>query len=249
MLRSWLRRGGTRGIVALSVAMILAVGGGTALAWAATHQSHAPKPSLAQAGTTSPVTPTPARAAATSFPPGANPAQTTGGPVVGPTLSASVPKEIKVPAIDVTSTLLTVGRNLDGTIQVPQPGPDYNRAAWFNGLRSPGELGPAIIEGHIDSAAEGPSVFYRLGALRIGDKIYISRTDGKVVVFAVNAVRSYPKSQFPNNLVYGATYDAALRLITCGGAFDRATGSYLSNTVVFAHLLKAQSDTDATPPR
>jgi sortase (surface protein transpeptidase) len=156
---------------------------------------------------------------------------------------------LAIPAISVRSPLLSLGKNPDGSLQVPQPGPHYNEAAWYNGLRTPGELGPAIILGHIDSAAEGPSVFFRLGALHIGDRIYVTRADGKVAVFAVNAVRSYPKVSFPNDLVYAATPDASLRLITCGGDFDRSTGSYLSNVVVFAHLLKAQPAAVPMPAR
>ncbi|MGH9099930.1 MAG: sortase domain-containing protein, partial [Acidimicrobiales bacterium] len=115
-------------------------------------------------------------------------------------------------------------------------GPDYNEAAWYEYSPTPGQLGPAVIEGHIDSAAEGPSVFFDLGALVPGDHVDVARADGTVAVFTVTGVREYPKTSFPTTAVYGNTDFAALRLITCGGAFDYATGHYLDNTIVFASL-------------
>ncbi len=231
-MRASFRRGGKRGLIALLTAAALAVFGAGAVGWVATHQSHAPQPAAAAAGS---IAPQPAPSSVPSSA-GSAPIRVAAEPIVGPTLPRSIPQTITIPAINVQSNLLILGNNPDGTLQVPQPGPHYNQAAWYDGLRTPGELGPAVIEGHVDSAAEGPSVFYRLGALRLGDKIYVPRANGTVAVFAVNAVRSYPKTQFPNNLVYGATNDAALRLITCGGNFDNTTGSYRSNIVVFAHL-------------
>ena len=130
---------------------------------------------------------------------------------------------------------------------VPQPGPHYDEPGWFTGSRTPGELGSAVILGHVDSAADGPSVFFRLGGLRPGDRVYVTRSDHTVAIFAINAVREYQKSQFPEATVFGATDHAALRLVTCGGSFDRATGSYLSNIVVFAHLIGSQQPTDSKP--
>lgn len=135
-----------------------------------------------------------------------------------------------------SSPLLQLGLDTNGALAVPQPGPHYNDAAWFTGSPTPGAFGPSVIEGHIDSAVEGPSVFFHLGALTPGDQIQVHRADGVTAVFTVNAVRRYPKDHFPTATVYGDTDRAALRLITCGGAFDHATGSYLDNTVVFAHL-------------
>jgi sortase (surface protein transpeptidase) len=123
---------------------------------------------------------------------------------------------------------------------VPPPGPRYNEPSWFTGSRTPGELGSAVLLGHVDSAADGPSVFFRLGALHPGDKISVTRADHRVALFAVNAVREYSKTQFPLATVFGATDHAALRLITCGGSFDSAAGSYRSNIVVFAHLVSSQ---------
>ena len=96
-----------------------------------------------------------------------------------------------------------------------------------------GAIGAAIIGGHIDSY-RGPGVFYRLNTLRRGDKIYVKRSDGTMVLFKVTSVLTYPKDKFPTQTVYGPTPDAELRLITCGGTFDSTTGHYLSNIVVYA---------------
>jgi hypothetical protein len=85
------------------------------------------------------------------------------------------------------------------------------------------------MEGHVDSAAQGPSVFFRLGALRPGDHVNVTRADGSVAGFTINAVRRYAKAVFPTSLVYGNTNHAALRLITCGGSFDGSTGHYVDN--------------------
>lgn len=95
-----------------------------------------------------------------------------------------------------------------------------------------------MIVGHVDSARNGPSVFFRLGALQAKDLVQIRRADGSIVTFAVDSVRSYPKSAFPTQLVYGPTTYPALRLITCGGDFDRKTGHYEQNIVVLAHLVR-----------
>jgi sortase (surface protein transpeptidase) len=129
-----------------------------------------------------------------------------------------------------------IGLAKDGTLAVPQPGPDLDKAAWFENSPTPGQPGPAIIEGHVDSES-GPSVFYRLGDLRPGQKILVTRRDGVETVFTVNAVRDFPKSRFPTRLVYGAKDMSLpqLRLITCSD-FDTSVGTHTGNAVVFAHL-------------
>jgi LPXTG-site transpeptidase (sortase) family protein len=141
---------------------------------------------------------------------------------------------IRIPSIEVRSDLLTLGANPDGTLQVPRPGPDYDKAAWFDGSPRPGNTGPAVIEGHVDSAENGPSVFYSLGALTAGDRIEVARADGSTVAFEVHDVRVVPKNDFPTFEVYGNTAGPELRLITCGGPFDGASGHYEDNVVVFA---------------
>ena len=135
------------------------------------------------------------------------------------------------------SVIQYVGLTPEHTLQVPAPGPRYNEAAWYKYSSTPGSTGPAVIVGHVDSAAEGPSVFFDLGDLRPEDKVLVTRADGMVAVFAVDGVRSYPKDAFPTKLVYGRDEHAVLRLVTCGGPFDDSRGHYLDNIVVFASLV------------
>jgi sortase (surface protein transpeptidase) len=136
----------------------------------------------------------------------------------------------------VRSDVIALGKAADGTLAVPQPGPNLDKVAWYRNSPSPGEAGPAVMEGHVDTV-QGPSVFFRLGALRPGDRVIVTRADRTTSVFTVNAVRSYPThEQFPTAQVFGsALRTPALRLITCSN-FDHSTGHYVGNTVVFAHL-------------
>lgn len=150
-------------------------------------------------------------------------------------LPPSEPVRLDVPSIEVHSDLSTVGVNPDGTIEVPAPGPLYDLPAWYRYSPSPGELGPAVIEGHLDSP-DGPSIFFRLGELRAGDEVAVTRADGSTAVFRVTSVRRYAKDAFPTAEVYGNTPHPGLRLITCGGGIDPATGHYADNVVVYASL-------------
>ena len=157
----------------------------------------------------------------------------------GPSLRRSVPVSVDIPSIGVTSRLLHLGLNADGTIQVPSLVTSAGEAAWYKYSATPGQIGASVIEGHVDSY-QGPAVFYRLGALRPGDHIDVRLADGVTAIFRVTGVREYAKSNFPAKAIYGATDYAALRLITCGGVFDYATGHYLSSTVVFASLTSSR---------
>ena len=140
-----------------------------------------------------------------------------------------MPVAISVPSIGVASALITVGLRPDGTLEVPE-GPDYDKAAWYDGSPRPGATGPSVIEGHVDSAENGPSVFYRLGDVRPGAEVVVERDDGTTATFRVDDVRSYPKDDFPELEVYGNTDGPELRLITCGGDFDSGSGHYVDNT-------------------
>ena len=151
--------------------------------------------------------------------------------------TGSPPASITIPAIDVASPVDSVGLEPDGTLEVPVPGPAYDHAAWYRGSPTPGRVGPSVVLGHVDSAANGPSVFYDLGRLRPGDRITVTSADRSSRTFAVDAVRSFPKDEFPSLEVYGDTAGPELRLITCGGDFDDAARSYRDNTVVFARLV------------
>jgi sortase (surface protein transpeptidase) len=130
----------------------------------------------------------------------------------------------------VRTSLVRLGLTPAGTLQVP---PSFAVAGWYDGSPRPGAPGSAIIAGHIDSLT-GPAVFYHLASLRPGDRAYIRRADGTLTVFRVTTIRTYPKDRFPTAAVYGPAPGPQLRLITCGGTFDPALGSYLSNVVVYA---------------
>jgi sortase (surface protein transpeptidase) len=145
-------------------------------------------------------------------------------------LPPSPPVRIEIPAIGVSSSLVRLGLNPDRTMEVPG---DFQVAGWFTGAPQPGQLGPAVIAGHVDSRT-GPAVFYRLRDLRPGDQIRVVRADRRVVRFKVDSLASYPKQSLPPDAVYGATTTPALRLITCAGSFDRSSRSYRDNLVVSA---------------
>jgi hypothetical protein len=154
---------------------------------------------------------------------------------VPPAASRAVaePVSLVIPAIGVSTRLVHLGVNADGTLQVPS---SFAVAGWYTGSPRPGGPGGAVIAGHVDSL-QGPGVFFPLRLLKPGAKVYVRRADATLAVFSVTAVRSYPKSGFPTSAVYGPTPDAELRLITCGGTFDPATGHYLSNTIAYASLI------------
>ena len=126
------------------------------------------------------------------------------------------------------------------TVRVPSIRTSAGLAAWYKYSATPGQIGSSVIEGHVDSA-QGPAVFFRLGALRPGNVIEVTLADGVTAVFRVTGVREYAKARFPARTIYGTADFAALRLITCGGAFDYATGHYLSSTVVFASLASSRA--------
>ncbi len=171
-----------------------------------------------------------------SVPPGpARPATapTTVAPGPAEPLAASVPVSLAIPAIGVRSGLLQLGLNPDRTIQVPG---NTSEAGWYHLGPTPGQEGPAVILGHVDSVA-GPGIFYRLGVLKPGDRVMVTRSDGVTAAFRVSGVDQYPKSRFPTQTVYGDVAYPGLRLITCGGSFDEARHSYRSNIVVFAYLV------------
>ena len=150
-------------------------------------------------------------------------------------LAASDPISVVVPAIGISSAISQLGLKSDGTIEVP-PLTRNSPVGWYRLSPTPGENGTSIMLGHIDSAAYGPAVFFRLADLRPGDEIDVHRADGTTAVFRVDRVAEYPKTAFPSQLVYGTTSYPSLRLITCGGSFDQSAHSYRDNTVVFATL-------------
>jgi hypothetical protein len=144
------------------------------------------------------------------------------------------PWRLTIPAIAVETQLELLGVERDGTLQVPT---DSEVAGWYRLGAKPGNRGPAVIVGHVDSQS-GPAVFYRLGTLAPRDVIRVSWKSGASVSFRVYAVREYAKTAFPTRLVYGGTKAPELRLVTCGGPFDAETGHYLDNVVVFARRVQ-----------
>jgi Sortase domain len=143
------------------------------------------------------------------------------------------PVRMAIPSIGVRSRVVPLGLNPDGTLEVPT---DYAVAGWWSGGTRPGDVGPAVIVGHVDSRS-GPAVFYRLRDLRPGNRIVVWRRDGSVVRFVVERLQQLPKSGFPTQEVYGEVPYVGLRLVTCGGAFDRSTGHYVDNVIVFARVV------------
>lgn len=156
----------------------------------------------------------------------------------GASLAPSPPSRLDIPAVDIHTRLLRLGLNDDGTLEVPwRP----LLAGWYGGSPTPGEQGPAIIAGHVDSAATGPAVFYRLGELAIGDLIRVSRGDGTRAEFRVTAVRSYTQKDFPTATVYGDTARSTIRLVTCTD-WDEQAQEYVGNVVVFGDLVTPEAE-------
>ncbi len=143
---------------------------------------------------------------------------------------AALPVGLEIPGIGVRARVIRLGLNPDRSLEVPQ---DFAETGWWSGGPRPGDRGPAVIVGHVDSKT-GPAVFYRIRELGPGDEIAVVRGDGSRARFVVQGSEQYPKADFPTARVYGRTPGPTLRLITCSGTFDRSTGHYLSNTVVYA---------------
>jgi sortase (surface protein transpeptidase) len=150
-------------------------------------------------------------------------------------LARSIPVSVRIPAIGVSAPVQEVGRDADGSVQVP-PLANHNLTGWYEYGPTPGQSGNSVILGHVDSAT-GISVFYYLRYLHAGNKIYVTLADGQVATFAVDGLQKVAKDAFPTASVYGKSSYPSLRLITCGGTFDEATGHYLDNIIVYAHLI------------
>jgi hypothetical protein len=168
-------------------------------------------------------------------PPAAEPAASTivappvlSGPV--PVPDGATPEQVRIPAIGVDSSLAALGVDAAGALVPPT---DFAQAGWFSAGTVPGDVGPAVVAGHVDSFT-GPAVFYRLEELAIGDGVQVVRSDGRTIDFRVTRVARYPKDDFATEEVYGPTTGAELRLITCGGTFDTGRRSYRDNVVVYA---------------
>lgn len=227
------RRPGRTTVTAL--AAVLLVGGGAAVAVGLTGQDATPvPPSLAAPSTTPSPAQVPTHAPDETAPPQAAASSPPAEPVpVEDVVAVAAPVSVSIPAIDVSSDLLHLGIREDGSLEVPQ-GDDFDSAAWYDGSPRPGEVGPAVIEGHVSSAARGPSVFFDLARLQVGDTVEVGRDDGSVATFEVYDLQQFPKDAFPTVQVYGPTEGPELRLITCGGTIVESTGRFDDNIIVFA---------------
>jgi sortase (surface protein transpeptidase) len=161
--------------------------------------------------------------------PGPSRASPTSSAALDATAGSAPPTRLRIPAIGVDAPLEPLGLDASGMLDAPK---DFRDAGWYADGTLPGEVGPAVIAGHVDSK-DGPAVFFRLGQLHASDLVEVARA-GTWVRFRVVAVDRYPKDRFPTDRVYGPTPDPQLRLITCSGRFDPGRGTYLDNTVVYA---------------
>jgi hypothetical protein len=155
------------------------------------------------------------------------------GKIVPAQLARSAPTDITISRIGVRAKIMNLGVDADNTLQVP-PLKKATLAGWYSLGPSPGEIGNAVIVGHVSTAELGPTVFFNLGSMRKQDVITIKRKDGSNARFKVDGVKAYPKKTFPTDLVYGPSDKPSLRLVTCGGKFDAKTHSYVDNVIVFA---------------
>ena len=224
-------RGWSPRVAATTLAIGLAVAGTTALvAGYANRPTPPPVPTADAAGSIAPTPSPPTTSAARPSPAATRPAAP-----AAPSPAArlrGVPVAISIPSIGVSSPLVDLGLNPDRSVEVPT---SFHVAGWYEYGVEPGENGPSVYLGHVDSAS-GPGVFYRLGDLRPGDRVTIQRADRALVTYVITGVRQYPKTSFPTLDVYADTPTPTIRLVTCGGTFDSATRHYLSNIVAYGRL-------------
>jgi sortase (surface protein transpeptidase) len=159
---------------------------------------------------------------------------TSAPPAPDPGLDRSAPVKISIKSIKLQASVDQIGKKPDGSLE-EQPFATANHAAWYRDGPAPGETGPAVITGHVDTK-DGIAVFFYLTKMRPGDQVIITREDKSTVTFTVDWLGAFPKTEFPSDLVYGPTTYPALRLVTCGGKFDRTKLSYTDNIIVFAHM-------------
>lgn len=155
-------------------------------------------------------------------------------PAVAPVMEQSPPVSFSIEALDREGGIIETGLRQDGSLEVP-PEHEGAPASWYNGSPTPGEAGPAVLLGHVNSTADDSGVFYNLDALEIGDTVTVNREDGSTAVFEVYKSATYPKDDFPTKVVYSPTAGAELRLITCDG-FTETTGKFVENLVIYANL-------------
>nr|WP_166682500.1 class F sortase [Streptomyces sp. 846.5] len=149
-------------------------------------------------------------------------------------LSRSTPIQLALPGIRLTAPLLGLGMDGKGQPELP-PFSQPRTAGWLRDSATPGEAGTAVLVGHVDTRT-GPAVFWNLSAVKPGAPVEVARLDGSTALFTVDRVQAYPKASFPSAQVYAPAKDAQLRIITCGGSYDRKHAEYTGNVVLYAHL-------------
>ncbi|WP_125610713.1 class F sortase [Specibacter cremeus] len=232
--------------IASAAAALLFAGGATVIGIGVADGSGLAASSGAAGRTASPTTAAPTHPATG----GGTPTAATGAPYIpvlpkpatptGPILPAAIPVTLDVPDIGVHADLMQLGRATNGAAETP-PGQSGTLAGWYKFSPAPGQLGPAVILGHINTDYSNIGVFYRLHELRSGDEFTVHRSDGLAAVFRVYKLAEFPKSGFPTFGVYGNTDRAEIRLITCGG-FNAASGQYTENTVAYAYLVGSRRE-------
>lgn len=225
-LRSWLKNSRRKSILALATAVILAAGGTATIGIALTTQLKGVPFVPPSSQTTRVISPT--KTFSKNNTKSDNQAMT-----------YSVPISLDIPEISVSKQLIQVGKNSDGSVQVPAE-PTFDSPAWYKYSPAPGQTGASVILGHVDNY-QGISVFWNLAKLKPGDLIKVSRSDNSTAIFTIDMVHQYPKADFPTEAVYGPSdkNDAELRVITCGG-YNSSTRNWDNNTVVFATLSARQ---------
>jgi sortase (surface protein transpeptidase) len=163
--------------------------------------------------------------------PVARPARSSHAATARPPAPAGAPVGISIPAIGVDARVVGVGLRPDGAMEVPA----VDLAGWYERGPRPGDPGPAVIVGHVDSR-KGPAVFYRLRQLHRDERILVRRAGGTTSAFTIETVERQPKSALPVGRIWNRTTEPVLRLITCGGSFDAASGHYRDNVIVYAKL-------------
>jgi len=156
--------------------------------------------------------------------------------VIGETLNESDPVRLRIPALNIDTSFVELGLQNNNEIEIPS---GFEEVGWYKYGPTPGELGPAVVLGHVDSYS-GPAVFFYLGQLNPGDRVEIDRADGTTAIFRIDKLERYLQSEFPTSLVYGDLNHAGLRLITCSGSYDREQRRYESNLIVFASLVETR---------
>ncbi len=148
-------------------------------------------------------------------------------------LPKGAPCRITIRSIGVDAPVIELGLRSDGTLEIPTV---YSEAGWWKGGAKPGQIGSSVIVGHIDNR-RGPAVFYRLPKLKAGDIVTVSRVDKRPVRYVIEDLGVWAKSNFPSEIVYGPSPISELRLITCGGVFNRSTGHYTDNIIAFGRMI------------